>query len=393
MNKVEKCIVKFCTGCGLCSSVKGVELKEDAKGFSFPVIKSYEDFEFCKKVCPAVQKHNETRKTIWGNYEFVYAGWSSDKNIRKMASSGGVISATLKYLLDFKLVDVVIQSAANRKQPWKTETYCHSNPDNIIEFAGSRYSISHTLSDINRYLNDESIKRIAFVGRPCEVSALRNYMKMNSVAQNKIKYVLSFFCGGIPSERANLKLIDAVGCEIDKLVKLSYRGNGWPGYYICTDSNGKRFMTSYNDSWGKYLGRDVAKACRFCIDSLGEDADIACGDAWHQNSDGTPDFSEGDGRNVVLVRTKNGADLFTNMQLAGYVITEPYDIGRLFSVQKSQYTRKSTMLGKWLALKLCNKTAPNYSLKCLLRLAKFCSVKDQFKAFKGTITRIKKGVI
>ena len=96
-----------------------------------------------------------------------------------------------------------------------------------------------------------------------------------------------------------------MGCD-GKIKSLRYRGDGWPGYATATQYDGKVFKMDYNTSWGQILGRDIMKMCRFCLDGIGEMADISCCDAWYLTNDNKPDFSEADGRNAVFCRSKLG---------------------------------------------------------------------------------------
>lgn len=56
---------------------------------------------------------------------------------------------------------------------------------------------------------------------------------------------------------------------------------------------------TYNDSWGKILGRELGFRCKICPDGIGMLADISSGDSWN-TKDGYPDFTEGDGKTFVL---------------------------------------------------------------------------------------------
>lgn len=105
-----------------------------------------------------------------------------------------------------------------------------------------------------------------------------------------IPYLFSFFCMGLPSESAQIKLLKKLECKECK--SLDYRGNGWPGFATAIDKDSKVHQITYDESWGEILGRDLMPVCKFCIDGIGEMADIACGDAWYLTSENTPDFSE-----------------------------------------------------------------------------------------------------
>lgn len=82
---------------------------------------------------------------------------------------------------------------------------------------------------------------------------------MNKNIEKQIVFTMAFFCAGIPSDNANDKLLEAVGCDKRKLSTFRWRGNGWPGYTTAIDIDGNKHQMTYEEAWGKYLGRDVKK--------------------------------------------------------------------------------------------------------------------------------------
>ena len=305
-QKILEICQEYCTGCGLCGSERDKVFKEDNKGFLYPKL-DISDLNLCKMVCPSAGNavNNYAKGNIWGNIISCCLGWSSNNKIRFSASSGGVITSACIFLLNNHYVDGIIQTKQNDDDPRKTTTVVCKNEKDVLACSGSRYTCSSPLYRICELI--EAGKKYAFVGKPCDVSALRMYM-LNSDAEwtKQIVVLLSFFCAGQPSLDANNKLLSALGCnDVNNLEKLSYRGNGWPGKATVTLKNGQTNEMDYETSWMTILGRDVRKCCRFCADGTGEMADISCGDAWYLTKAGKPDFMEHPGRNVVFSRTKH----------------------------------------------------------------------------------------
>lgn len=396
MRNNKRKYIELCTGCGLCASVKGIELQKDEKGFLRPSnnLKN-EELEFLQKVCPAsgVQCSYMQGK-IWGDYESVSIGYSSDEQIRHNASSGGVITGLLLYLLDAKKVDAVIHVKENPKKPVESIVTCSTTREEIINNSGSRYCSTATLS-IMRELLEKNVKYV-LVGKPCDIAAMRNYAKINPQVDEKIVYMLSFFCAGAPSEQAQYQLLRKVGCPEDKCTHIQYRGNGWPGYATAKDDQGNSYQTIYQEAWSKTLGRDIRLMCRFCIDGIGELADISCGDAWYFDEAAQKTvFDENEGRNVIFTRNKKGEQLFEEAVMAGYIemsderITEEY----LNKIQRYQYHRKSTLRAALLAMKLMKREVPSYKKSLLKAYSKKIDLKSKLGFFKGTLLRIGKGII
>lgn len=380
-------IKEYCTGCGLCAGLNSeIVLQENQKGFFVPDcddknLKRYS--RYCVGFGNNIKQYD--LKNLWGSYKKIYVGYSSDPEIRYGASSGGVLTTITAYLLENRLVDGIIHSVSS-EVPWRTETVCTKDPAKLKKCMGSRYAQSSPLKDI--FALAEKGKKYAFVGKPCDVAVLRNYLEDNPEKKEQFVYILSFFCAGVPSEHAEEKLIKEMGSTKQQVASLVYRGNGWPGYTTIVEKNGKELRMEYGKAWGEILGRDVHKMCRFCMDGVGELADISCGDAWYIK-DGKPDFSENDGRNVIFARTQKGSELLLNVINAHKIFVDEYQsVEDLKVYQKYQYERRALMFEKILAMKFLGKSTPAYSLLELKKIKSNISIKRRKEIFWGTIKRI-----
>ena len=382
--KMRKYLNEYCVGCGLCEACGTATCETDEKGFMHP-FKGDEDW--LKKVCPSsgIQQQCMDFQNIWGRTKEVYYGWTSNRSIRQVASSGGVITEIASWMLESKRADAVLHVCADPQDPTKTICCESTSREELTSRSGSRYAISHPLKDIS--LIDVS-KRYVFIGKPCDVVALRNYMKINEKLRKGIVLILSFFCAGVPSIYAQDNLLKHLQCSKEELVSLKYRGDGWPGYTTAVDKHGKIYQTDYATSWGKILGRDIMKMCRFCLDGIGEMADISCGDAWYLTPDKKPDFTEAEGRNVIFARTDIGKNLLDAIIKDGGLQVTPTTVDDLKYIQTYQWDRRATMVDKMLAMRLFGKSFPKYELGNLLKYSKTVPIKRHYAIFKGTIKRI-----
>lgn len=391
MNKDQKIISEYCTGCGLCKSIYKDKIKVNKDKFDTYIPLDKESIELCKNICPSYGKRSfeYDPKNIWGTTLGTLFTYSKDLSIRKMGSSGATLSTIAIYLLEKNLVDGVLQ--VKNISLFENKLTCSTTREEVLECSGSRYIDSSNLTNILDLI--EEGKRYCFIGKPCDVSVLRQYSRLDEKVKNAITYFLSFFCAGVPSISANENLIEALGCKSGGN-HIAYRGNGWPGETIVTSIDGKEYKTDYDTSWGKYLGRDIRKICRFCIDGIGEAADISCADAWYIKN-GKPDFSEHEGRNITFARTDKGQSLLNDVINSGLLISE--ECGNYHSylktIQNHQYTRRATLKPTISALKLFLKPYPKYSIYVLNGYCKEINSKTKLKRFLGTSKRIIKGKI
>lgn len=364
----EKTYLEYCVNCGICEPGS----------------------EVCEKVCMTSGKWWKDVKDIepWGQcVETPYYAYATDADVRKKASSGGILTACAIYLLEKKLVDGVLQICVSQESPIKTELVCSQSAQDVLKCCGSRYTMSFPLEKIDNYLMEG--KKYAFIGKPCDVMMLKNYASVKEKIAEHIPYMLSFFCAGMPTYEAGKRLIESMGMKEDECVSLNYRGDGWPGYTTAIDADGGVHKKTYEESWGKILGRDIHKCCRVCLDGIGEAADISCADGWYIENE-APDFTEHDGRNVVFARNQRGKELLDRMLQDGVIAKEESsDIYREMKIiQAYQYTRRTTMREKIWALRLCGKASPNYEGHTMSALGKHASFKGRLRIFVGTMKRI-----
>lgn len=380
---------KYCCGCGLCNNFTNGTI--DKRGFYRPLDKK----EFFEKFDSSVCYYNAVSKSvtdnIWGKIQGLYYGYSNNNELRHNASSGGVLSEIASFLLKKKVVDCIIQIKVSKDSHIMTELSYSFSENEVKSCCGSRYTASASLSS---FLSSfDSDKKYAIVAKPCDIRVIREFINKNKEYKKNIEFLLSFFCAGTPSKQANENLLNIMGTQENKLEKFTYRGNGWPGKTLCIEKDGNTYSMEYEESWGQYLGRDIQEICRFCWEGTGEAADICCGDGWHVEN-GKPIFKEGKGRNIIFARTEKGDALLKSMSKENIITLEKSsNLDILKEMQPGQYMRKTAMFSRVLAMKICFKKVPNYSLKKLYIYSKLITPKENFIFFAGTIKRILKGKI
>lgn len=379
---------KYCCGCGLCS--KYVKGSTNNKGYYRPD-KVLLSEKFDTSVCYCNQVEQSSKNGMWGPLSGVYYGFAREEEDRKNASSGGMLTAIACNLLETGKVDQIVQIAAAADDQMKAVVKWNTSPQEVKRCCGSRYTASASLEGLIE--NIDVNRKYAVVGKPCDIRVLRTYIEKNKELNKTIVFLLSFFCGGTPSIQANDNLLAHMGLKRNEVRTFTYRGNGWPGKTTGTDKNGNIAMMEYEESWGKILGRDLQDICRFCWEGVGEAADISCGDGWYIEN-GQPLFEERDGRNVVLARTDKGNTLLLDMQKENSIQLENIsDLKVLDKMQPGQHMRKSAMFSRILAMKICRKKVPGYSLGTLLPYAKSIPFGLNIRIFAGTIRRVMKGKI
>jgi coenzyme F420 hydrogenase subunit beta len=388
----------LCTGCGLCASLapQSINMALDTTGFARPKVTMAVPQDIDAKIealCPGLNIVQDSSPVgdhvLWGPIRACRKGHATDADLRQHASSGGVISALLSYLLASKTVDYVIQVGASTSSPLDNMTVTSATAKNVYDAAGSRYAPSSPLENISEHLDKPW--RFALVGKPCDIAAMRAMARTDARVDQKIPVMISFFCAGVPSRRGTEKILEAMKVGEKVVVDFRYRGDGWPGFATARKADGSESRMSYADSWGNILSKHVQFRCKICPDGSGGLADIVCGDAWESDSNGYPAFAERDGWSLILSRTARGEELVKKVMAAGAIAGEGLDVARIALMQPSQAFRKKMVLARIAAMAIALRSIPNYKNLNLLKAAFMGGVVQNLKNFLGLLRRLSVG--
>lgn len=385
----------FCTGCGLCMAISNDKdaMKIGSEGYLRPTAELSEEpsiIKIFRDSCPGIKvKHDKPSQNIhvdaiWGPLHNVYVGNALDKDVHYRGSSGGVLSALSLYLLDSGQVDFVAHIGVSKESPLLNVMQMSVTKDDIIHAAGSRYAPSSPLAVIKEYL--DTGKKFAFIGKPCDVAALRSYAKYEPRIAKQIPYMFSFMCAGMPSIHGTYKLLESLGADRNNLESFRYRGDGWPGMAKAVTKDGAVYETDYNSSWGNILGRYLQFRCKICPDGTGEFADVVCADAWY-SKDGYPDFTERDGRSLIMTRSASGEALYQAAKAAGYIDADNIPASDIALMQPYQVTRKKLVLGRLLGTLVARGISPRYYNMGLIRASLLANPLEWLRNAWGTFRR------
>lgn len=372
-----------CTGCGGCALVSDrITMQMSEAGWMRPVVgpigdePARQERDRFSAMCPGVRLIAPVPETAlthptFGRFVSAWRGRALSDEVRSSGSSAGVLTAMSTFLVETGRVNSVSAAAESTSAPTRTVPVRITSRDEALKASGSRYA---PVSALEGARNAEAV-----VAKPCEISALRRL----DPTSNPI--ALSFFCAGTPSQRATETLIDNLGVDPSEVISLRYRGNGWPGEFTVSDGR-KKASISYDESWGKHLGRDLQWRCKLCPDGTGEDADIAVGDFWRADERGYPLFDDAEGDSVVIARTRRGHDLLLEAAAAGAIAIEPVDLDDVARIQPLQRNRKRTIAVRQLARLVTFKRVPRYTgYRSWVNAVQH--PRESARTFAGTVTR------
>lgn len=384
----------LCAGCGACAAIAPDAIRMDYSkdGYLRPVqrgsVTAAQDDRIAT-VCPGlgetVEAGDRPDPVLWGPYRSMTVGHAADAKVRFAGSSGGVLSAIAAALIENGTVDAVVQIAPHPDIPTANLTVVSHTSAEIVAAAGSRYAPSAPVAEVAALAGTG--RRHAFIGKPCDIVAMRGMIATDPALEQTFPVLLSFFCAGVPSLHGSDQVLQALGTSRDATQAFRYRGNGWPGRAVATDAEGRERAMSYHDSWGKILSRHVQHRCKICADGTGVLADIVCADAWECDDAGYPLFEEAEGESLIVARTDLGEDLVARIAGTGHIARAPFDPARLTLIQPGQRERRRALAARLAALRLCLRPVPDYRGLQILAAARQNPLSRNLRNFLGMLRR------
>ncbi|MFX0097938.1 MAG: Coenzyme F420 hydrogenase/dehydrogenase, beta subunit C-terminal domain [Candidatus Hodarchaeota archaeon] len=326
----EEDLCNSCYGCVSFCSAHHLDAIEVPKGGGPPRYKNKDSCQqcgICYLICPQThvmdkelnEKFNNT--TPLGNWTGVASTRATSQKILDNATDGGVVTAILVHLLETKQIDGAI--VARKVGPFNREAYFAVTREELVETAGSHYSISNQVVELERYdtyvtaitqlkkvLNFDHLK-IAFVGTPCQINSIRKMQELNILPAHVVKYTFGLFCYmnfsfGI---RNRMEMEQKFSFSFKDVEKINIKES-----MIVQMRDGTTMTIAF-----PHLKEYAKPACTTCTDFSNVYADISFGGL------GSPD-----GYTTVLRRTEKGEEVYRNALKDGY-IEAPDELNNLAS--------------------------------------------------------------
>lgn len=264
----------------------------------------------CYSICPEINELDEEihKLVSWtapmGHVLGASALRAKDPEVRARGTDGGVVTALLLHLFDRGRIDGAIVS--KRAGPFQRQPWLACSREDILEAAGFHFdtvpSIAHFSEEYSTFspsitqlkgVTQKTLNRVAFVGTPCQINALRRMEVLGVIPSDAIKIHFGLFCAGNfqfgPEERLHLESIG------------NFR---WANVYKINLK--EELMVHLHNQEVRYIPLDQLSfmkrfACRFCGDYAAEFADLSFGGL------GSPL-----GWTTVLVRSPKGQELLNS---------------------------------------------------------------------------------
>ncbi len=397
----------MCIGCGLCQAVAGVEKIKAVKvttGHIRPVASAKLDHASVDQiydVCPGTRVDglperllDETTEIdhVWGPHRKIVMAHAGDPKVRFQGSTGGVLSALGIYLLESGRVKFIFHTKSSYSEPTFGESTLSFSAGDVWEAAGSRYGPTATLVDIKSVLDRG--EPFAFIGKPCDIGALRNFARHDERVDALVKYWLTLVCGGYMPPAAMNDFLNEHNVAPEDLTAFRYRGRGCPGPTRFETRQGLVKEMRYTDFWGEdESGWSLPFRCKVCPDGIGESADIAVSDNWPGGSPDPKTEDQDPGSNAMIARTANGQELLEAAVRDGALSVDEANltVEHMNSFQPHQVKKKYSVWARFQGLSAEGCTVPETKRLRIKQLADEMSPEFNAMQTEGSRQRVRQG--
>lgn len=305
-----------CTGCRMCEQicpVNAIKMIENSEGFIEPVIDKNKCIKcsVCYKRCPQLNNIKIIDKL---DKPQTFAAKNKNKNEQKQSSSGGIFSVLARYILENKGVIY----GASFDNNLKLNHIRIENLDELYKLRGSKYLQSNTQETFRVVKQDlNSNIKVLYVGTPCQIAGVRNYLGKN---YNNL-LLIDLVCHGVPSQKMFNKYIEWLEKKNNSKVKnytfRSKEKNGWgSNSKVEFESNKTKYIVANLDPYYKsFLDGTICRECCYSCKYANTNrvGDITIADYWGIEKE-HPNFYDVNGVSAVMINTKKGQEFFKEIK-------------------------------------------------------------------------------
>lgn len=217
-----------------------------------------------------------------GTHRNAYLTYAEDPHIRARSASGGTTSAILIQGLATKEFEgAVVCNTVVQDGKVRAHFAIATTAAQVLRARGSKYVETAFLREVLPLIRAFD-GRVAVVGLPCDITALKNQCVKESELASKIRVTFALVCG----HNSRAELVDEVTGRLAKkvgqpLVDYQFRVGHWRGRLEAEFANGavvtkpSAYFTDYQN-----LFFFSQRKCMSCHDHYGYNADISAGDVW-----------------------------------------------------------------------------------------------------------------
>ena len=237
-----------------------------------------------------------------GYYQKLVAAKSNNEMVMTKAQNGGVVSSILIHALQSGSIDGVLLT--DKDDNWYPKPVIARTPDEILSCLGSKYTISPTLITYSEAIREFKLKRLAFVGLPCQIHAVRKLQLSSPLSDEygKFKLIIGLYCfSNYTYDLMKTFVQGELGIPLSNVKKFDISEGK---FYIYPKKGPVKHVPI------KRTKQYTWNSCQYCKDFSAEIADISIGSVGASDNDW----------NSVLLRTDIGVKIFSDVVKTNKII-------------------------------------------------------------------------
>jgi coenzyme F420 hydrogenase subunit beta len=311
----------MCTRCGACVAVCPpgfLSISDDRMPVAEVALEAMScgDCDLCLDVCPGKDTATPASETrIFGRSRTPQERWtgiyrqalvltSTNPRVLKGAAAGGAGTTLMLTALRSGLADAVIVVGRDAKRPWVPAALITDSEDEVIRCGQTSYCLTPNL----QLLRDPRFKRIALVGVPCEVQAVRkmqNIVPPPEVAE-KVVLAVEIACASSTKLAGTEYLItEKLGIPLEDVTEMRYREGEYPGLFTVTTRGGERKSLPFFEVVDEFK-RHKTHRCLVCADWWSGIADVSISDGDPNIYASSQSGAKPPRQSIVMTRTAEG---------------------------------------------------------------------------------------
>jgi coenzyme F420 hydrogenase subunit beta len=312
-NELKRTIIDagLCTSCGACEAacpVHALRIEDDKPQYIHDCSENLEFCPICYDVCPHTEAlllealgfvtDAPNRRASLGHYRKVMLAQAVDPKLRKLSHSGGVVTAILMNSIRKDFIDSAVVSEEEKTSSLALQPSISLVPDDILAATDAGFFPSAVARAFGKAVHDYGKARIAFVGTPCQVLALRKLESWEHKITGSLKVIIGLMCLWSFSLRKFMKDIENErGIKSGEIKKITLDKD----YLLHLEDRIVRIPIAE-------AKKHILEGCLTCTDYTSQLADISVGSAYPL-----------DEWSVVVVRTKVGEEIFESALEGGII--------------------------------------------------------------------------
>lgn len=297
------CEMNQCAGCMACVDIcpkSAIKIEDTLSAYNAVIGEECINCGACHRICQRNNPAPFLPPQKW------YQGWAKQDAVRQAGSSGGLAIA---------LAHAFVESGGEVCScVFKNGEFCFdfaASHEELKQFAGSKY-VKSSPAGIYKMIKQKlsSGTKLLFIGLPCQVSALRNFLG-EKLSQNLM--TVDLICHGTPSPQILECFLQQYGVKLSECEDIRFRTKGkfrlekdYEGF--TPQSVSDRYLISFLNA---LTYTENCYDCQYA--KLERVSDITLGDSWGSKLD---ESEWKKGISLILCQTEKGIQLVENSDLA-----------------------------------------------------------------------------